>query len=260
MKTLTLVIPVYNEGDRIRKAIEALKNGFNFRGLKLVQIIFSDDGSTDKTLKVLRSEKALLTKNSKAKVRILTYPQNRGRGYAVRYAALISDSDYTVYADADFSIPLENLKRFMPYLKDGYDLLLGSKKKPGARETIKRSWLRRIIGFGHTLIASVVLGVFAWDFQGGFKIFSRRLIEEVMPLASIDRWGFDMEIIFLAKRLGYKTVELPVAWGHIENGSKVKLARDIIRSLKDIWVIKSNWLKGNYKSSYSAGLVLEKAQ
>jgi len=259
MKTLTLVIPVYNEGNRIKKAIETLKKGFNFRGLKLTTVIFVDDGSTDETLKILRFEKSFLAKKLNAKINIITYTQNKGRGYALRFATLVSDSDYTLYADADFSIPLTNIRKFMPFIKKDYDLLIGSKKKPGANELIKRSWLRRVVGYGHSLVASSLLGVFAWDFQGGFKIFSRKLIEEAIPLARIDRWGFDMEIIFLAKKLGYKTIELPVAWGHIENGSKVKLARDIFRSLKDIFQIKLNWLRSNYNSSFAEELVLDNA-
>lgn len=247
MKTLSLIIPLYNEEARIGKALKTLKKGFKFNGIKLEKVIFVDDGSKDET--TLKIHQAKLEQYLKVPVEIISYSVNRGRGCAIKTGVLRSSSDYTLYCDADFSIPLKNLKKFIPYLEKDYDLLIGSKKKPGARAKIERSFLRNIIGFGHTVIASLILGVFVWDFQGGFKIFSKKLVEEIFPLLTIDRWGFDMEIIFLAKKLGYKTIELPVVWSHIENGSKVKLARDILRALKEMVKIKINWFKGAYLPS-----------
>ena len=165
-----------------------------------------------------------------------------------------TNTDYVMYMDTDLSIPLSNLKKFAPFMRKNYDLLFGSKKKPGARQTIKRSLLRNIVGYGHSIIASIVLNVFTWDFQGGFKIFSRKFIEEAIPLTNINRWGFDMEVIFLAKKLGYSTIELPVIWG-CKNGSKVKLGRDIIKSLKDIVYIRNRWREnGEFGFRYHAGL------
>lgn len=253
MKTISLIIPIYNEGGRIYKLIDALKKGFSYRGLKLTQVIFSNDGSTDNTLNILKKEKKLLEAALHAKVHIVTYSKNKGRGYAIRYAGLIAKGDYVLYADADFSIPLSNIPRFIPYMNQGYDLLYGSKKIPGAFEYIKRSLLRRVVGYGHSVIASLVLGVFAWDYQGGFKLFSQKFVQEIFPLLTIDRWGFDMEVIFAAKKFGYKTIELPIHWGHIESDSKVKLIRDIYRSLTEMVAIRINWFeKKNKFASFGA--------
>lgn len=249
MKTISLIIPIYNEGERIQKLISSLKGGFSYNGLKLTQVIFSNDGSTDNTLAILKKEKKELERVLNAKVQIVTYLKNKGRGYAIRYAGLIAKGDYVLYADADFSIPLSNIKRFMPFIKQDYDLLYGSKKIPGARELIKRSLIRKIVGYGHSLLASLVLGVFSWDYQGGFKLFSKRFVREVFPLLAVNRWGFDMEVIFLAKKLGYKTCELPITWGHIESGSKVSLIRDIGRSIYEMLRIKKIWMKGIYKEN-----------
>lgn len=248
MKTLTIVIPLYNEGQRLEHTLEILKKGINIPGFSLEQLIFIDDGSTDNTCPQLIKFKEKVKSSFKAKINIITYKANRGRGYAIRFAVLISKSDYVLYADADLSIPLGNMERFLPFLGDN-DLMFGSKKKWGAKAVIPRSFLRKIVGYGHSLIASTVLGVFAWDFQGGFKLFSRRLIREVFPLLTIDRWGFDMEVIYLSKKLGYSTREIPVVWAHEENGSKVKLLRDILRSLADMFIIKYLWVMGKYSAS-----------
>lgn len=247
MKTISLVIPIYNEGERIEKSIKTLKKGFCFDGLKLEKVVFVDDGSLDCVKEKIKSQIPNLKQALKAKVEIINYRPNRGRGYAVLRGAMNCNSDYIAYADADFSIPLTNLKNFLPFMANDYDLLFGSKKKPGARQTIKRSTLRAIVGFGHSLIACMVLGVFAWDFQGGFKVFSKKFVTEVFPQLTLTRWGFDMEVVFLAKKLGYKTREIPVVWSHIENNSKVKLARDIYRALEDMVRIRLNWNKKKYR-------------
>ena len=212
MKTISLIIPTYNEDGRIKRTIETLKQGVYFYGQNLKEIIFSDDGSTDETLRLIKRARKSIEKSVNAKVKIISYEKNKGRGYAIRQAALYAKGDYILYADADFSIPLENLKKFVPYLKKDYDVIIGSKKISGAKEIIKRSLTRRIVGYGHSLIAYLILGVFVWDFQGGFKIFSRRYVEKIFPYLQIDRWGFDMEVVFLAKKLNYRIKELPVKW------------------------------------------------
>lgn len=247
MDTISLIIPTYNEDGRIKKTIEALEKGFYFNGVKIKEIIFSDDGSTDDTLKLLKKSKKSIERKTGSEVKIFSYKRNKGRGFAIRFAAQKAKGDYVLYADADFSIPLTNLKKFIPYMKKDYDVIIGSKKIKGAKEIIKRSPIRKIVGYGHSFVAGLILGVFVWDFQGGFKLFSRHFVDKVFPYLQIDRWGFDMEVIFLAKKLNYRLKEIPVRWGHIENGSKVKLIRDIIRSLEEMLKIKIYWLEGKYQ-------------
>ena len=257
MINLSLIIPTYNEDDRIKKTLETLKKGFNFSGVKIKEILFCDDGSTDDTLKLLKKSKKNIQRKTGFEVKILSYKSNKGRGFAIKFAAQKAKGDYILYADADFSIPLTNLKKFIPYIKKDYDVIIGSKKIKGAKEIIKRSLIRKIVGYGHSFIAGLILGVFVWDFQGGFKIFSRRFVENVFPYLQIDRWGFDMEVIFLAKKLSYRLKEIPVCWGHIENGSKVNLLRDIIRSIKEMLRIKIYWIEGKYQKSLSPRFALD---
>lgn len=240
MKTLTLVIPMYNESQRLSKLFTALKKGVKVDGINLEKVIFVDDGSSDRT--ALRVQDFVRANHLPFKAQLLNYSPNKGRGYAVRLGLLHSFSDYTLYLDADSSIPLSNLQSFVKYMEKDYDLLFGSKKAPGAVEITPRGLVRKVVGLGHSFLASLILGVFAWDFQGGFKMFSRHFIEEVVPLCHIDKWGFDMEVVFWAKKLGYKRVELPITWKPIENGSKVSLLRDIWLSLQDILTIKLDYL------------------
>lgn len=253
MTTLTIVIPIYNEENRIEKSINALKKGFNFKGVELKKVIFVDDGSDDKIKKTLR--RAQLNKKLKTSYQLISYKKNQGRGHAVKVGAQFANTDYVLYLDADFSIPLKNLKKFIPFMEKGYDVMAGSKKMPGAVAKIPRGFVRGIVGLGHSLIASILLGVFHWDFQGGFKIFSKRYIKEVFPTLRIDRWGFDMEVLFLADKLGFKTKELPVTWSHVDRDSKVKLVRDIQKSIKDIFEIQINWFTGKYHYYYRKNIL-----
>lgn len=254
MKSITLVIPTYNENGRIKKTIETLKKGVYLYGQKLQEIIFTDDGSTDETLELLKSSRKAIERKIKARVKIISYEKNKGRGFAIRQAVLHAKGDYVLYTDADFSIPLSNIKKFIPYMKKDYDVIIGSKKIKGAQEIVKRSLVRRIVGYGHSMMVYLSLGVFVWDFQGGFKLFSKRFVKKIFPYLQINRWGFDMEVIYLAQKLRYKLKEIPVRWGHVENNSKVILVRDIFRSLYEMARIKTLWIEGKYQSKVTPRL------
>lgn len=244
--TLTIVIPVYNENGRIYRTLEQLRAGKPLPGVRLQKVIFSDDGSTDGTADVIRSQIPVLQARLGCEVEVLRYDVNKGRGYAVRQAALQTDTDYVLYVDADFSIPLENIRTCIPFIRKQVDLVYGSKKIPGSRELVRRGLLRRIVGYGHTLVTSLMLGIWAWDYQGGFKLFSRRLIDTTFPLMVIDRWAFDVENIYLAQKLGFTRVEIPIVWGHCEKGSTVRLGRDILRCFIELCRIQKATLLGRY--------------
>jgi dolichyl-phosphate beta-glucosyltransferase len=155
------------------------------------------------------------------------------------------------------SIPLENLKRFAPHMLRGADLLAGSKKMPDTVCLQKRSLLRKVVGWGHSALFSAVLGVWMHDFQGGFKVFSRRAVREVLSRTRIERWGMDAEAIFLAARAGHSVVELPITWAHVESDTKVALVRDILRALRELLTIRWNHLRGVYRARPHLGGALE---
>lgn len=238
--TLTVVIPVYNEQNRIHLAIDALNSYFPPKGIKIEKVIFANDGSDDKTLYILKNVK------TQYPTEIMTYNKNRGRGFVVKMGMKNITTDYAMYLDSDMSIPLDNLKEFAVEMKKGTDLIAGSKKIRGTVCTHKRSLLREIVGFGHSAIFSAVLGIWMFDFQGGFKIFSKRVVENVFPKLRMERWGMDAEVIFLADKMGYSIKELPIHWGHVGQGTKVDLVRDIYRGIKDVLTIRANYQTAKY--------------
>lgn len=238
--TLTVVVPVYNEQNRIHLAIDALNSYVPPKGIKIKKVVFANDGSDDKTLYILKNVK------TKYPAKVMTYNKNRGRGFVVKMGMKNIDTDYAMYLDSDMSIPLENLKTFAKEMKKGTDVIAGSKKIRGTITTTKRSLLRDIVGWGHSAIFSAVLGIWMYDFQGGFKIFSKRVVKNAFPKLRMERWGMDAEVIFVAKKMGYSIKELPITWGHVGQGTKVALIRDIYRGLKDVFTIRYNYLKGYY--------------
>ncbi len=242
MRTVSLVIPVFNESLRIGKTLSYLE-GFKPKDFILESIIFVDDGSTDSTLPILKKWIKTSPLKKKYKLKVVSYMSNVGRGSAVREGLKLVTSDYGLYLDGDMSIPLENLIKFSPYLEKGIDLIVGSKKMPSSVCLHHSGPLRRVISVGHSFLASFILGVFFWDFQGGFKVFSRKLISDVVVQTRIERWGFDMEIIYMAKKLGYEVVELPVTWSCVRDGSKVNAVRDILFAIRDMINIRTNSLK-----------------
>lgn len=252
MQTLTLVIPVYNEARRVTRAFYSLEKYQAPKGIMLTHVVFVNDGSYDETLSVLKS-----WKSKKYTVKIISYAKNRGRGYAVRRGLRGITTDYAVYVDADMSIPLSNLVKFEKFMKAEYDVIFGSKKAPGAQAKPKRALIRQIIGYGHSFLAVPLLGIFAWDFQGGFKMFSRKFIDQVLPMANQERWGFDMESIFLGKKLGYKVSEVPVFWSYKDRETRVQILRDIRRAIFDMVKIRTRWeleLKDK-KTSFGVGTI-----
>jgi dolichyl-phosphate beta-glucosyltransferase len=238
--TLTVVVPVYNEAERVHRALEALAAYEPPEPVRIKKVVFVDDGSSDQTVELLQNADHCYP------CEIVTYPENRGRGYAVRRGLDKVNTDYALYLDADMSIPLENLEAVVPHMREGADVIAGSKKMPETVCTQKRSLLRKLVGWGHSAVSSLALGVWMHDFQGGFKLLSRRAVQEVLPRTSLERWGLDLELIFVADQMGLSIAEFPVTWGHVENGTKVNVLRDSFRALTDLAVIRWNGLSGKY--------------
>lgn len=238
--TLTVVIPVYNEQNRIHLAIDGLNSFVPPKGIEIKKVIFADDGSDDKTRYILKNS------NIKYPTQIMTYRTNKGRGFAVKMGMKNIDTDYAMYLDSDMSIPLDNLENFSKEMFKGTDVIIGSKKIRGTICTHERSKIREVVGWGHSLVFSTVLGMWIYDFQGGFKVFSKRVVDNVFPKVTMERWGMDAEVVFVANKMGYSIKELPITWGHVGQGTKVDLVRDITRAFKDVTKIRLNYFKGKY--------------
>lgn len=247
MKTISFVIPVYNEEKRLAKTFAALDSAVLPRGFKLAEIIFVDDGSTDKTYNmlqefVLRSTNNVLGGNTKHIIpntlyKLISYKPNRGKGYAVRCGMLESSADYTLFFDADMSTPLSELEKFVQYMKKNVDVIVGTRKNGHSTVIQHQPWLREKLGRGFTLLTQVALNTWITDFTCGFKVFSKRSKDIIFPMTQINRWGYDAEIIFLAAHNKLSIVEKSVTWTD-DPRTKVKLSKAIPETLKELAQIR----------------------
>lgn len=235
MKTISFVIPLYNEEQRIGKAFKALNGLVLPVGLKLEKVIFVNDGSKDRTLAKIQAfkERSKLGK----KIQIVSYSRNQGKGYAIKKGMLESDSDYTLFFDADMSTPLTEIKKFMPYFDKNIDVVIGTRKNFESTVTKHQPLIRELLGKGFTLLTQIALNVIVTDFTCGFKAFSRNSVGPIFEDSIIKGWGYDAEILFLAKKYGFSYDEKAVLWANDER-SKVKIYKAIPQTMQELWEIK----------------------
>lgn len=235
-KTLSFVIPVYNEELRLGITFKALSGLQLPRGLTLSEVIFVNDGSTDATKSQILGYKSKMKK--RMNIQLVTYAQNRGKGYAIRQGMKKSTADYTLFFDADMSTPLSELSKFMPFITNGTDVIVGTRKN-GHSTVIKHQPLfREMLGRGFTKITQLALNVDVTDFTCGFKAFSKKAKEMIFSQAEIDGWGYDAELLFLAKKNGFSMAEKAVLWSNDER-TKVKLYKAVPQTLSELITIRS---------------------
>ena len=253
MKTISFVIPVFNEEKRIEKTFEALNELILPRGLKLSKIVFVNDGSKDKTLWLLR--RFLKESKVRNKISILSYHPNQGKGFAVKQGMLSTDSDYTLFFDADMSTPLTELGKFLPFIKNGVDVIVGTRKNGHSTVVVHQPKYREFLGKGFTYLTKFSLGLSVSDFTCGFKAFSKRSINQIFENAIINGWGYDAEIIFLAKKYGFSISEKAVIWANDER-TKVNIYKAVPKTLTELYKIR--WTH-SVKPLLNAGLIPQKA-
>ncbi len=237
---LSLVIPVYNESHRLASTLAILNSWQAPTDLKIDKVIFVNDGSTDTSLKILKSSKINFPK------KIISYDLNRGKGNAIRRGLLTSTSDYTLIMDADLATPLSQLERFIPDMKKATDVIIGTRKNGHSTVTVHQPFVREHLGRVYTRLTQLILGVPITDFTCGFKAFSQKAIENISPRSFINRWSYDSELLFLAYRFNLSIHEVAVVWAD-QAGTRVNLLRDSISSFADLLKIRLNYLFGNYQ-------------
>lgn len=225
--SLTIIIPVFNEAQRLAKTFSALAEFLAKPIFKKASVIFVDDGSQDKTAAVLRDAKL------NCPVEIISYPQNQGKGFAVRQGMLKADGDYALLVDADMSTSLSEIKKFMPPMDQGQPVIIGTRKSAGANLIRLQPWRRRFLGGVYTRLANMVTGAHVSDFTCGFKCFSKEARAKIFTAAKINRWSYDAELLFLAKKFGFAIREVPVSWAN-DIDTRVRLGKDIIQSFIDL--------------------------
>lgn len=230
MKTVSFIIPVYNEEKRLVKTFKALEELQLPDGFELQQIYFVNDGSKDSTLQKLNS---FQESHPALPVSILSYAKNKGKGYAVKVGMQVARTDYTLFFDADMSTPLDQLAKFVPYIEQGIDVIVGTRKNGQSTVIKHQPFIREFLGKGFTITTQLAFGIVATDFTCGFKAFSQKARESIFAKAFVNRWSYDVEILVLAKKHKHLMQEVAVLWSNDER-SRVNLFKDIPLTLLEL--------------------------
>ena len=246
--TVSIVIPAYNEAARLSRTLGDIVSFFTNRGC--AELLVVDDGSRDGTAAV--AEQYLASQGGGVAWRVLRLSANRGKGYAARHGLLAARAPVAVFSDADLSTPISELSKVVdPIARGTCDIAFGSRaidrRLIETRQPIHRDAAGRLFN----LTIRLATGLPFHDTQCGFKAFRMSLCRSILESALVDRFAFDVELLFVASRAGLRIQEVPVRWRHAE-GSKVRLARDGTRMLADIVTVRHAMIAGHYNAAISA--------
>lgn len=246
--TYSIVIPAYNESERLGGTLERVLAYVRDRGWN-AEVIVVNDGSQDNT-----EEIAQHFAEREPRLRIVNNPGNRGKGYSVRNGMLHARGRIMIFSDADLSSPIEESAKLIDALESGADIAIGSRWLRAETQTQRQPLHRQLFGRIFNLLLRLSLGLQFADTQCGFKAFRRPAAEAIFPLQKIERWGFDPEILFLARKFGFSVEEIPVLWGH-SGGTRIHPLVDGSRMFMEMLHIRWNDLTGKYNSSVSGAAV-----
>jgi len=243
---ISIILPSYNEEDRLPKTLLSVTEYFAARGTPY-EVLVVDDGSTDDTPKVVQQ-----FENLAPEVKLLTYPENRGKGYAVRFGVLNAQGKLVLYNDADGATPIEEIERLEEAIASGAQIAIGSRAMFSRETTVDTLWYRKFLGriFNGFVNFMVLPGIA--DTQCGFKLFVRPAAQYLFSRQKAERFSFDVEILFLARKAGYKIAEVPINWTDVP-GSKVNLVKDSIHMGFDIIKFRLRDLFGGYNLTETPG-------
>jgi len=238
---LSVIIPAYKEESRISSTLLAIDHYLS-KQKYTYEILVVNDGSKDKTAEIVNKFTDLI-KN----LRLIDNTENHGKGWVVKQGMLEAKGDYRLFMDADNATTVDHFEKVIPLLNQGYQIVIGSRDKKdakGAKQAVAQSFLKRQVGnMGNVLIQIVaVWGI--WDTQCGFKVFSQKAAEDIFKRCVIDRWGFDVEALALAKKLGYKIGIIPVYWINSPD-SRVNL-KGYLNTFRELFKVKWNLIRGKY--------------
>lgn len=233
---LSIVIPVFNEERRIA---EGLRRVTAFLALKKypAEIIVSDDGSTDKTPEVV---KAFIAAHPEVSIQHLKAPQNRGKGAVVRDGMARARGQYLLLTDADLSSPIKEVEKLFRALEKGADIAVGSRalRAPGC--DVRQSKLRHTTGRIFSFLTRVLVLDGILDTQCGFKLFRAETTRDIFKAQTIERFSFDIELLYLAAKKGLRILEVPVMWSEVA-GTKVHFLRDPLNMVKDLFYLRKQY-------------------
>jgi dolichyl-phosphate beta-glucosyltransferase len=235
----SIVIPAYNEAERLGATLDRVVEYVQANRMS-AEIIVANDGSRDSTAEIVNSCAA-----RNPIVRLVENPGNRGKGYSVRNGMLHARGDILLFSDADLSSPIEESKKLFAALDAGADVAIGSRWVRAELQTQRQPMHRQLFGRVFNLLLRITLGLKYKDTQCGFKAFTRKAADQLFPRQRIDRWGFDPELLFLAKRSGLKVSEVPVAWAH-SPGTRISPLKDGIKMFVEMLRIRWYGITGKY--------------
>jgi dolichyl-phosphate beta-glucosyltransferase len=237
---LSVVIPAFNEERRLPGTLDSIIAYLQSRPYR-AEIIVVDDGSSDATASIV-----IARRQKFPELRLLSNEKNRGKGFSVRRGMLEARGEIALFSDADLSTPIEEADKLLPLLRDqGYDGAIGSRAVDRNLIEIHQSVIREQAGIFFNRLVRSIMGIQFSDTQCGFKAFRTEKVRAVFERQRIERFGFDPEILFLAKRNGLRVAEVPVRWSH-NPATKVNVAADGIRMFLELLLIRWNALRGRY--------------
>ena len=243
--SLSVIVPAYDESRRIGGSLREVSAYLALQPYTS-EIVVVDDGSDDGTCDVVRE----LAPRLPVPLRLLSYRDNRGKGGALKAGFEAARGDTLLFADADLSTPIEETRRLLDTLDSGYDFVIGSRKMPGAEIVVHQHPLREWMGRVFTALVSWLIADVS-DVTCGFKLYRGDVGRDLFGRLRIFDWSFDAELLHIAGERGYRFAEVPVRWQDRE-GTKVKLGRDVARSLLGIARIRLHAARGRYRDLFPA--------
>lgn len=236
---LSIIIPSYNEELRLPATLEKIA-AYLQSATRPAEVIVVDDGSTDQTAAVAASYASKFQS-----FRVVGNGVNRGKGFSVRHGMLEAISPFVVFTDADLSAPIEEADKLIVALESGYDVAIGSRAMDRSLIEVHESAFREFAGIIFNKIVRIILRLPFVDTQCGFKAFRRDRSRILFEQQRIERFGFDPELLYLARHHGLRSIEIPVRWAH-SPATKVNMLRDSIQMFLDVFIIRCNALRGRY--------------
>jgi len=236
---LSIIIPSFNEEQRLPDTLRKIAAYVRERRPD-TEVIVVDDGSTDKTAAVARSYQARIPL-----LRVLSNGTNRGKGFSVRHGSLEARGNIVLFTDADLSSPIEEGEKLLARLAT-HDVAIGSRAVDRSLIEAHQSAFRESAGIVFNRIVRIILRLPFVDTQCGFKAFRRERCRIIFEQQTIERFGFDPELLYLARHHGLSTIEVPVRWAH-SPATKVSMLKDSVQMFLDVFVIRWNALRGRYR-------------
>jgi dolichyl-phosphate beta-glucosyltransferase len=254
--SLSVVIPAYNEAVRLGNTLRAIIDYLR-QNSPQAEVIVVDDGSSDATADLARQ---VFADAGTLRTSVISYKSNLGKGRAVRLGLLAARGEITLFSDADLSTPITEAPKLVePIASGNYDVTFGSRALERELIGVHQPWRREQGGRIFNLVVRLATGLPFWDTQCGFKAFRMSVCRPLVEAATVDRFGFDVELLYLAFRAGLKLKEVPVRWNHNE-GSKVSVFSDSFKMVSEVGLIRQHARRGVYDNAIRAVRELARAE